>query len=252
MLKLSVVTVSHNSEDTIGNTIRSFLSQTFQNKELVLIDGASCDRTVEIVRSFESSLIRISSEPDAGVYDAMNKGLSLYTGDAVGFLNSDDAFHDNDALKKVATSLEVFDVVYGDIKIVLDHHTKRVWRDWQAGGFEKGAFRAGWMPPHPSFYARRSVVEKTGYFDLRYSIASDYDFMLRCMELGTARVGYIDSCLVDFLQGGKSSGRLLDILRANYEAYLSRRRHLGVSIVDPAIFLKPARKILQLASQSKK
>src|SRR5205085_4215394 len=140
-LQISVVTVCLNSERTIAYTIESFLRQTYPHKELLIIDGRSGDQTLDVVRSFSSTQIRIWSAPDRGIYDAMNKGLQLYTGDAVGFLNSDDAFHDADVLESIATGLETADAVYGDVRFVLDHASTLVVRSLKAGPYRKGSFR---------------------------------------------------------------------------------------------------------------
>ena len=134
-MKISVITASYNSEATIRATIESFLAQTHPDKEMLVIDGASKDATLKIAESFGSSQIRVISEPDKGVYDAMNKGLHLFTGDAIGFLNSDDTFHDDDALAAIAAALEEADVVYGDLDMVIDNKSKTLVRAWSGGRF---------------------------------------------------------------------------------------------------------------------
>ena len=244
-LKLSVVTVCLNSERTIACTIDSFVRQTYPDKELILIDGCSTDRTVEIVKSFHCDNIRIWSEPDTGIYDAMNKGLELYGGDALGFLNSDDAFHEPTVLDSIAMGLESADAVYGDVRFVVDHNSKQVVRRWTAGPYRKGSFRNGWLPPHPTFYIRRDLAKRTGRFDLRYGSASDYDYMLRAMELQNPQVCYIPRVLVDFLQGGRSSGSISGYVSANLLCLKSRRQHLNAPPLDLALILKPLRKLHQ-------
>jgi glycosyltransferase len=245
-MKISVVTVCYNSESTIADTVQSFLQQTHPDKEMVVVDGLSRDRTVEIVRSFGSQQIRVVSEKDAGIYDAMNKGLDLYAGDAVGFLNSDDAYHDDQALARIAGALEGVDAVFGDVLMVADHVDKRPVRTWRAGPYRRGSFRWGWMPPHPTFYARRGLMDAVGKFQLDYKIAADYDFMLRAFEINRPRTAYIPHLLVDFMVGGASTSGLRSIWRSNVECLRSRRRNLGGFPVDPAFFLKPGRKIFQL------
>jgi glycosyltransferase len=244
-MKLSVVSVSLNAERTIGLTIESFLRQDHPDKELLILDGCSRDRTVEIARSFKSSQIRIWSEKDGGIYDAMNKGLALFTGEAVGFIGADDTFHDGNALSLVAEALEGADIVYGDLNMVRDHTGKEVVRFWKSGQYHNRSFARGWMPPHPTFYVRRHVVETVGRFDLSYSVSSDYDFMLRAMVNSPYRIGYIPRVLVDFQLGGVSSRSMSGILRQNLECLDSRKRHLGASFVDAAFFLKWARKLPQ-------
>jgi len=242
-MKISVVTTCHNSEATIAWTIRSFLSQTYPDKEMLIIDGASTDRTLEITKKFASSDIRIVSEPDNGMYDAMNKGLRLYTGDAIGFLNSDDTFHDTDALDRIADGLKKADAVHSGVVFVKNHETKKIVRTWKGESFKRGQFRWGWLPPHPTFYIRRSLAERTGEFDLSYASAADYDYMLLALELHAESAAYVPGPLVDFLAGGASSG-LKSVVLANFGCLRSRRRHLGAPALDLAFFLKPGLKML--------
>lgn len=245
-MKISVVTVAYNSAATIAQTIESFLRQRHNNKELLVIDGRSTDETVSISKAFRSPSIRVITEQDAGIYDAMNKGLRLFEGGAVGFLNSDDTFHSDDSLDLICDGLRNADVVFGDLHMVTDHRTKRIFRTWRAGKFSPSAFSLGWMPPHPTFYVRRSVVEKVGEFDLRYRIASDYDYMLRAMLLYDLKINYIPHFLVDYRWGGVSSGTAGNIVRGNLECLDARRRHLKSAQVDAALFLRPMRRLLQL------
>lgn len=242
-MKLSVVTVCRNSDATIADTIRSFLAQEYPHKELLIIDGASQDRTLEIARAFARPDVRIVSERDAGIYDAMNKGLRLYTGDAVGFLNADDTFHDSNALSRVADGLRHAEAVHGGLVFVESHQTKRIVRTWKGEPFKPGKFRFGWLPPHPTFYIRRSLAQKTGEFDLSYSSAADYDYMLRALELYADSTAYVSGPLVDFLAGGTSSG-LKSVFLANIGCLRSRRTHLGAPPIDLAFFLKPGLKML--------
>jgi glycosyltransferase len=243
-MKISVVTVCHNSEATIAWTIRSFLSQTYPHKELLIIDGASTDRTLKIAREFANPQIRIVSEPDNGIYDAMNKGLRLYTGDAIGFLNSDDTFHDAGALSRIAEGLKEGEAVHGGLVFVENHETKKIVRTWKGGPFRRGYFRWGWMPPHPTFYIRRSLAEKANIFDLSYGNAADYDYMLRALELHARSAAYLPGTLVDFGVGGESAG-MSSVMRANLACLQSRRRNLGASFLDLALFLKPGLKLRQ-------
>lgn len=243
LMKISVVTVCFNSEATIARTIRSFLSQTYPHKEILIIDGASSDRTLEIINEFSHPDIRVVSEKDSGIYDAMNKGLRLYAGDAIGFLNSDDTFHDVDALARIAGGLQHAEAVHSGVIVVKSHETKQVARTWRGEPFKRGQFRWGWMPPHPTFYVRRSLAEKIGEFDLSYSIAADYDYMLRALELHAESTIYVPGPLIDFLIGGRGSG-FGQVLGANFACLRSRRRHLGAPFLDLAFFLKPSFKIL--------
>ena len=245
-MKISTVTVCRNSQATIAQTVASFLRQTHPDKELLVIDGGSADKTVEIVSGFQNAAIRIISEPDLGIYDAMNKGLANFSGDAIGFLNSDDAYSDPSVLARIAEALTRADAVYGDLVMISDHVTGNVVREWKATEFKPDAFSTGWMPPHPTFYIRRELAARTGKFDLSYRISADYDFMLRAMELHHPRVRRIPHVLVNFMVGGMSTRGLGAIIRGNLECLHSRRRHLGVPPLDAALFTKPMRKLRQL------
>jgi glycosyltransferase len=242
-MKISVITVCRNSAETIAETIQSFLSQTYPNKELLVIDGASADGTLRIAKKLVSADIRIMSERDNGMYDAMNKGLRLYTGDAVGFLNADDTFHDTGALARVADGLRNAEAVHSGLVFVENHQTKKTLRTWKGEPFKRGQFRWGWLPPHPTFYIRRSLAEKTGEFDTGYGNAADYDYMLRALELHAESSAYVPGPLVDFLTGGASSG-LKSVLLANVGCLKSRQKHLGAPLIDLAFFLKPGIKML--------
>jgi glycosyltransferase len=243
-MKISVVTVCLNAENTIAFTIESFLAQQHAEKELLIIDGASDDRTVEIARSFESPNIRVFSEKDCGIYDAMNKGLRLFKGDAVGFIGADDTFSSPNSLGLIASGLATADIVYGDLHMVRDHVTKQVVRVWKSGDFHKKAFQRGWMPAHATFYIRREVANAVGFFDTTYDIGSDYDFILRAMTRDFS-VSYVKEILIDFQLGGLSSSSLRSALHQNIECLRARRRHIGAPPLDMAFFLKWARKVTQ-------
>jgi glycosyltransferase len=243
-MRISVVTVCLNAQQTIAYTIESFLDQSHQDKELLIIDGGSTDGTVEIARSFDSPDIRIISERDHGIYDAMNKGLRLFAGDAVGFIGADDTFSSPNSLALIAGALEAADIVYGDLNMVRDHRSKRVVRVWNSGNYHPKAFLRGWMPAHATFYIRKEVADNVGFFDTSYDIGSDYDFILRTM-IKDFRVYYIKEILVDFQLGGLSSKSLRSALHQNIECLRARRRHIGAPLLDLAFFLKWARKLRQ-------
>jgi glycosyltransferase involved in cell wall biosynthesis len=209
---------------------------------LIVVDGASTDNTVEIAQTFAGDQLRVISEPDAGLYDAMNKGLRAFSGDAVGFLNADDRFHDAGALAAVSEALETADVCYGDLNFIDRARQDRVVRRWRATPWRKGAFRQGWMPAHPTFYCRRAVAERVGDFDLSFRLAADYDFMLRAFELGEVRAARAPGVLVDMGAGGRSSAGVGARLQHNLEALASRRRWLGTGVIDYALFAKPLSK----------
>jgi len=246
-VKISVITVCCNSARTLGYTLESFFCQNYPEKELVVIDGASTDETLNIIRSFPQERMIVISEPDRGLYDAMNKGFDRFTGDAIGFLNSDDRFHDNEALFEIARALGDSDIAFGNIDFVADHVSSRVVRKWRGSEYNRGAFRRGWMAPHPSCYARRAVVDAVGFFDLKYQTAADYDWMLRAFELQEFRARFLDRTLVDMQVGGNSTSGISAYIRSNIESLQARRKHLGTGVIDLALFAKPLRKVTQFA-----
>jgi glycosyltransferase len=245
-MKISVITASYNSEATIGFTIESFLEQKHLAKEMLVIDGASSDGTLKVIESFRSDAIRVFSAPDKGVYDAMNKGFQLFEGDAVGFLNSDDTFHDCDVLGSIAAAMENSDIVYGDLNMVADHRSKRLVRSWRGGQFRRHAFQLGWVPPHPTFYIRKEVPEKVGEYDLSYVTTADYDYMLRALALNDFRVTYLPSVFVDFQVGGISTRGWRVSLKGNLDCLRSRQAHLNAPFIDAAFFLRYLRRISQV------
>jgi glycosyltransferase len=245
-MKISVVTACYNSQATIGFTLESFLGQDHPEKEMLIIDGGSSDATLKIVESFGSDAIRVFSEPDKGVYDAMNKGFRRFEGDVAGFLNSDDTFHDSRVLADIAAAMQDCDIVYGDLNMVTDHRSKALARAWRGGPYRRYSFQLGWTPPHPTFYMRREVIQKVGEYDLSYITTADYDYMLRALALNRFRVHYIPRVLADFQMGGISTRGWRVMLRGNLECLRSRRVHLNAPFVDAALFLRPLRRLFQL------
>lgn len=244
-MKISVITVCFNASATIGYTIESFLQQTHEQKELIVVDGASRDGTVKLVESFASDAIAVHSEPDKGLYDAMNKGLALYNGDAVGFLNADDRYSSAASLATIATALTDCDMVSGDLDFVSDHGGGVVLRRWRGTQYKSGGFKHGWMAAHPTFYVRRRVAEAVGKFNLAYRIAADYDYMLRAYEMHAFRSRHIGEVLVHMQAGGASTAGFGAYWRSNLEALRARRQWLGTRGLDYAFIAKPLRKVRQ-------
>lgn len=243
---ISVLTTTFNSARTIASTIESFLAQTHPDKEMILLDGLSRDDTLAIVESYRAPEIKIHSERDAGLYDALNKGIGLYSGDAMGVLNSDDTYHDPTVLARVAEALTTADMVHGDLDFVTDHQAKAVRRRWRAEDRPRSGFRLGWMPAHPTCYARRSLVDRVGLFDLSYRIGADYDWLLRAIDIQHAELARIDHVMIDMMTGGLSTSGWASYLHHGRECLRSRQRWLGAGPIDLAFFAKPARKLGQL------
>lgn len=244
-MKLSVLTPCYNAAQTIAFTIESFLAQQHGNKEMIILDGGSIDDTPQIVERYASECVRFISAPDKGMYDALNKGLELYGGDAVGVLNADDCFHDEQVLTHIAEGLSSAQIVHGHLDFVRDHQRKQIVRRWRAEPRPSNGFRSGWMPAHPTFYVRREVAEKVGLFDLSLATAADYDWMIRALELHGFRSTVVDHVMVDMAQGGRSTAGLGAHIRHNLEALRARRKWLGSGPVDYALLAKPLRKLGQ-------
>ena len=244
-MKISVVMAAYNSSATIGWSIDSFLAQEHPNKELIVIDGASRDETCAIVRAFDSPLIQLHSEPDRGIYDAMNKGLARVSGDAFGCLNSDDCYARPDALRLIAEGLECADLVSGQLNFVREHDGSTPVRVWRPEQYRRGAYARGFSLPHPTTYARRMVLDRVGAFSTEYRSASDYDWLMRAFAVHGFSHQVIDEVLVNMRIGGQSTAGLTAILKNSRELLAIRRRRLGSGPVDAALFLNLFKKIMQ-------
>lgn len=244
-MKISVLTVCYNAQETIRQTLDSFCAQSHGAREMIVIDGASTDGTVSIAQGYSSDCIRVISEPDCGMYDALNKGLTLYKGDAFGVLNADDTYHHVDVLAQIAEGLRHAPMVQGHLDFVSDHGAKNVVRHWQGVKRPSTGFKSGWMPAHPTFYVRREVATLVGEFDTTLDCASDYDWMLRAIDVFGFEVTLLDCVLVDMKMGGKSTKDLLAQIRHNLEALSVRQRWLDAGLIDYALLAKPLRKIGQ-------
>ncbi len=245
-MKVSVIMVAYNSQLTIKRSIESFLSQDYKNKELIVVDGASSDGTCRILEEFNSPLIKVHSEVDEGIYDAMNKGLRLMTGECFGFLNSDDCYARKDVLSIVTSALNDIDIVSGGLCFVREHGDYPCVRVWHPERYSAGIYGKGFSVPHPSTYCRYSVFDKVGEFSTRYSSAGDYDWFLRSFELEGFSHGVLPEVLVKMRIGGESTGSLASILNNSKEMLEVRRNRLGVGLIDSALLLNLGKKIRQL------
>jgi len=244
-MDLTIITAVFNREDTVGHALASLSSQSYPHVEHVVVDGASTDNTLEVVRAHAVRRVSIVSEPDRGIYDALNKGLARMTGDVVGLLHSDDMFADADVLARVAQAFSSEDVlaVYGDLHYVSREDPNRVVRHWRSGEFHPDRLRYGWMPPHPALFLRRSVIERLGGYDTSFRIGGDYDAILRYFSSDGFRAAYIPEVLVKMRVGGESNRSLGRIMRKSREDYTAIRRN-GVGGVH-TLALKNLRKIGQ-------
>jgi len=220
-MKISVITAVYNARETIVDAIESVLVQDYGDVELVVIDGASTDGTTELLETFRDRINVFVSEPDKGIYDALNKGIRHATGDVVGFLHADDLFADDAVLSRVAAAFAdgAADAAYGDLVYVSKAEPDKVIRYWQSGAYSVAKLKHGWMPPHPTFYVRRSVYEQHGSFDTSFRIAADYDCMLRFLGRAEVKATYIPSVMVKMRLGGESNRSVSNIIRKSKEDY---------------------------------
>jgi glycosyltransferase len=226
-MKISVITATWNCAETVGDCLASLAGQSYAAREHILIDGGSSDGTMDVLNAHRAGLAVLVSEPDAGIYDALNKGIARATGEVVGFLHADDVYADGDVLARVAAAFADpgVDAVYGDLVYVAKEDTSRVIRYWRSGAYRPARLRLGWMPPHPTLYLRRVLYERQGVFDRRYRIAGDYDLMLRMLSRLTGRVVYLRQVLVRMRVGGESNRSLSRILRKSREDYRALREN---------------------------
>jgi glycosyltransferase involved in cell wall biosynthesis len=243
---ITIVTPTYNRAATIQDTIDSILAQDHAEVEHIVIDGASTDGTAEIVRDYGDLIRQFVSEPDGGVFDAMNKGIARASGEVVGILNSDDFYTHPQVLSKVAQAFRehAVDSVYGDLQYVDPQQTHKVIRHWRAGHYRHGNFLYGWMPPHPTFFVRREVYERYGHFDTSFRTAADYELMLRFLYKHRLRVAYIPEVLVRMRAGGISNAGLRSRWHANREDSRAWRKN-GLRPKLYTTLLKPIRKLGQ-------
>lgn len=226
-MKISIITATFNSAATVRDTFDSVLSQSFQDYEYIVIDGNSKDETVSIIKEYcekFSGKMHWISEPDKGIYDAMNKGISLASGDVVGILNSDDFYSSNDILQKVfqAFTDKNIDAVYGDIHYVNADNLHKNVRYYSSKSFRRWKMRFGYMPAHPSFYCKKTIYDKYGKFDTTFKIASDFECLLRFIFVGEIKTKYLEEDFVTMRTGGASSSGIIShkqILKDHLTAY---------------------------------
>ena len=245
-MKISIITVVWNNKETIKDAINSVLNQTYTNIEYIIIDGASTDGTVEVIKSYEDKISKFISEPDKGIYDAMNKGIKLATGDIVGILNSDDFYNSDNIIEKIVNEFKTknIDTVYGDLVYVDAKDTNKIIRYWKSKPFKEVLFQKGWHPAHPSFFVKKEIYDKYGVFNLNFKIAADYEIMLRFLEKYKISSSYISEIFVKMRVSGESNQSIKNIIKANIESYKSWK--VNNLYINPIKFLlKPLSKIIQ-------
>ncbi|WP_010523478.1 glycosyltransferase family 2 protein [Aquimarina agarivorans] len=246
-LKFTIITATYNSDQFIESCMNSVLSQNYKNIEYLIIDGASTDDTVSKVHQIKgtSSTIKVISEKDNGIYDALNKGVSLATGDIIGFVHSDDFLASNNILSKIKNVFELnnSDGVYGDLDYVDKENVTKVVRAWKSCEFYPSLLKKGWMPAHPTLFLRKKVYLKHGFFNLKYKIAADYDFMLRIFKDTNLQFDYLEEVVTKMRVGGASNKSIKNIIHKTKEDYSAIRQNKAGGL--DAILNKNVSKIKQ-------
>jgi glycosyltransferase len=232
-MKISIITVSYNSESTIRKTLDSVRKQTWNDIEHIIIDGKSGDKTLQIINDFPH-ISKVVSEVDDGIYDAMNKGISISTGDVIGFLNSDDWFYDTTI---IANYVDIFrsvdtDAVYGDLCFIQNNQSHNIYRRWISCEYKIGSFMKGWVPPHPTFYCKKEIFERCGSFNSNLLFAADFDLMCRFFNDSSFNATYLPGIKVNMLLGGATTKNFKNIVKGNIEIYNSLKvnmRRPGIS-----------------------
>ncbi len=223
-MKITIITVCYNRKATIEKAIQSVLSQNYPDIEYIIIDGNSKDGTQEIIESYKDQISKYISEPDKGMYDAINKGFQLATGDVIGLMHSDDEFYDRKAISRIAARFEndnTIDGVYGDGIYVSNDKEERLIRDRIGGVFSLKRVKKGWLPLHPTVYLKKAVIDKHGLYNLDFKIASDTEFLLRYLYKHKINMSYIDAYIVKMRMGGMSTSlkRAFEVLYEDYKIY---------------------------------
>ena len=248
-MKVSIITATYNCVSVIEDCLVSVAGQSYENIEHIVIDGSSTDTTLEVLQNHRHALTKIVSEPDGGIYDALNKGIAYSSGEIIGFLHSDDVFSTKDVLKNVVSIFEADDsvsAVYGDLVYVQRSMPDKVVRTWRSSSFSPNFLKNGWMPPHPTLYVRRDWYERIGGFDTRYRIAADYFSILQLFSQPYFKAVYLPEVIINMRLGGASNRSLGAIFRKSLEDWDALRRSgFGVFGASRALLLKNLSKVSQ-------
>ncbi len=245
-MKISIITISFNAAETIEETIKSVISQDYPDVEYIVVDGASTDQTTEIIKKYHSDIDRHVSEPDGGIYDGMNKGVLMASGEFIGILNADDVYAHPQVISRVVQALKASgaNAAYADLQYVQRNDISKVTRYWKAGAYERSSFLKGWMPPHPTFFLNRKCYEKHGLYRTRLRSSADYELMLRMLYKHEIPAVYLPEVIVKMKLGGQSNVSLANRLRANKEDRLAWKMN-GIKPAPFTFVMKPMGKISQ-------
>lgn len=245
-MKISIITVVYNNCKTISDTIQSVLSQKYNDIEYIVIDGESTDGTIDIIEKYDKYIDIIVSEKDEGIYDAINKGIKVASGDIIGLLHSDDVFTSDQVISRVGHTFYDLNIdsTYGDLIYVDKNNSDKIIRKWRSGKYDRNKFLYGWMPPHPTFFVKRNMFEKYGFYDLSFRSAADYELMLRFLFKYQISSYYIPEILVKMRIGGKSNESIRNRLIANGQDHRAWQKN-ELSPRFYTRYLKPLHKITQ-------
>lgn len=245
-MKISIITVVYNGEAFLSDCIQSVVSQGYPNIEYIVVDGGSTDATLQIIESFKGHIHQFVSEPDNGMYDALNKGIKMATGDVVGILNADDILASADVVDKIANCFTANspDALYGNLNYVDPLNKNKVIRKWIGKPFTKRDIVLGWMPAHPTFYVKRSLFEVFGYYSLNYDSAADYELMVRFLYRHSVKAVFLNKLMVNMRTGGMSNASLKHRYKALVNDYKALRRN-NVPFAFLTVFLKKISKVVQ-------
>lgn len=246
-MKVSIITITYNSQLTLIDTIDSVLKQTYKNIEYIIVDGASTDDTISIINSYNNKISKFVSEKDDGLYDALNKGIQLATGDIVGILHSDDFYTNEFVIENIVKTIAEnnADAAYADLYYIDKSDTSKIFRKWKSGNYKHGMFLKGWMPPHPTFFVKREYYQRYGKFNLQLKSAADYELMLRFIHKHKIKLAYFPEFIIKMRVGGKSNVSLKNRIRANNEDKKAWKIN-GLKPHFYTLYAKPLRKIIQL------
>ena len=218
-MRISIITATYNSEKTLLDTLLSLEKQTHPDIEYIVVDGASKDNTIKLIKRNCTKVSKIICEPDKGIYDALNKGIQAASGDVIGFLHSDDLLAYDDAIADIAKKFKSTgcDAIYGDLEYVAQNDTTKRIRLWKSGSFSRFKMKVGWMPPHPSFYMKRKCYRQFGCFSLDYRISADYDSLLRYILKQRISIAYLPKVLVKMRVGGISNRSVSSMVKKSME-----------------------------------
>jgi glycosyltransferase involved in cell wall biosynthesis len=244
MLKISVITVCYNSGSTIKDAIESVIAQDYPNIEYIIVDGGSKDDTKSIVDSYSQYISKYISEPDGGIYDAMNKAIKMATGDVIGLLNSDDFYYSSQVVSDIANCFSnkvETDIIYGNISYVNQHNTDKIIRTVKSKPYYNSFFEDGEIVPHPTFFVKRKVYEQLGNYDLSFKFAADYEYTLRALKIHGFKAYYLDQFLVKMRMGGATTQNISNILKVNQEilyAFKKNKLKAGIFFLTKRIYKK--------------